>query len=111
MAESNAYFLVPKPQLPQFNIPLTTPETLKKTKTTTNPQAKGRLIIFRDSFAENWVQFLGYNFNQITYVFQNDLDPALIETDPPADMVVSEMVERVFNTEHPKKLMAKEALN
>jgi hypothetical protein len=111
LTESNAYFLVPKPELPRFTVPLSTPENLKETKFTNNPRIKGRVIIFRDSFAENWIQFLGYNFNQVTYLFQNNLDPNRIAQNPSADIVVSEMVERVFNVEDPRQLLAEEAMN
>jgi hypothetical protein len=111
LTESNAYFLVPKPELPRFTVPLSTPENLTETKFTNNPRTRGRVIIFRDSFAENWIQFLGYNFNQVTYLFQNNLDPNRIAQNPSADIVVSEMVERVFNVEDPRQLLAEEAMN
>jgi hypothetical protein len=67
-------------------------------------------MIFRDSFAEFCVEFLGYHFNQVTYLWRHDLDPAEIESKKP-DIVVSEMVERLFNIEDPRKLLALEALN
>jgi alginate O-acetyltransferase complex protein AlgJ len=110
MAESNAYFLLPKPGLPKFTEKMARPEHPKDPKFTNNFQAKGRAIFFHDSFTLTWVEFLAYNFNQVTYLWQYDLDSAWIERDKP-DIVVSEMVERFFNTEDPKKLMAKEALN
>ena len=110
LPESNAYSLVPKPGLPQFTTKLPPPEHVHEPRYTYNPQAQGRVIIFQDSFAMNWLQFLGYHFNQVTYLWQYALDPAWIEREKP-DIVVSEMNERLFNTERPEKLMAKEALH
>jgi len=110
MTESNYYNLIPKIELPHFTFKEPPPERVHEPRFTTNPQAKGRMIIFQDSFALNWLQFLGYHFNQITYLWQYDLNPAYIEQDKP-DIVVNEMNERFFNTENPVKLMAKEALN
>ena len=109
MAESNTYLLLPKPELPQFTVKLAPPDHPKDPKYTINSQAKGRVVIFQDSFALAWISFLAYNFNQVTYLWQNDLDFVWIEREKP-DIVVSEMVERFFNTTDPKKLMAKEAL-
>jgi hypothetical protein len=70
----------------------------------------GRVIFFHDSFALTWFEFLPYNFNHVTYLWQYDLDSAWIEREKP-DLVVSEMLERFFNIQDPKALMAKEALN
>jgi hypothetical protein len=108
--ESNAFSLLPKPGLPQFTTKLAPPDHPTEPKFINNPQARGRVIIFQDSFAMSWISFLGYHFNQVTYLWKYSLDPAWIERDKP-DIVVSEMVERFFNNEDPKKLMAKEALN
>jgi hypothetical protein len=110
LVESNAYVLIPNPELPKFTINAPPPEHYKDPAFLNNSQAKGRLILFHDSFAGAWTPFLGYHFNQITYLWQYSLDSVLIERDKP-DIVVSEMVERFFNIEDPKKLMAKEALN
>jgi hypothetical protein len=78
-------------------------------RSTYNPQAKGRVLIFQDSFAMPWVEFLGYHFNQVSYLWRYDLDPARIESEQP-DIVINEMNERYFNTGNPKTLMAKEVL-
>jgi alginate O-acetyltransferase complex protein AlgJ len=110
MIESNYYTLTPKIELPQFTFKEPPPERVHEPRFTNNPQAKGRMIIFHDSFALNWIQFLGYQFNQVTYLWKYDLDPVYVERDKP-DIVVNEMNERFFNTENPAKLMAKEALN
>ena len=110
MTESNAYFLLPKPELPKFTEKTARPDHPKDPKYTDNPQAGGRVIFFHDSFALTWFEFLPYNFNHVTYLWQYDLDSAWIEREKP-DLVVSEMLERFFNIQDPKALMAKEALN
>lgn len=110
MVESNAYFVFPKPGILTFTTKMSAPDRPKDPKYTINPQAKGSIVIFQDSFALSWVQFLGFNFNEVTYLWQYDLDPVWLEREKP-DVVVSEMNERFFNVEHPQKLMAKEALN
>jgi alginate O-acetyltransferase complex protein AlgJ len=110
LTESNYYSLTPKLKLPQFTTEQPPWERVHDPRSTINPQAKGRMIIFHDSFALNWIQFLGYHFNQINYFWQYDLNPALVDQEKP-DIVINEMNERFFNTENPVKLMAKEALN
>ena len=69
-----------------------------------------RVLIFQDSFALGWIPFLGYHFNEVAYIWQYDIDPSWVEREKP-DLVINEMNERFFNTEHPKKLMEKEALD
>jgi hypothetical protein len=109
MAESNACFFIPKPELPKFTTKQPTLEHYRDPGFINNPQAQGRLILFHDSFAGCWTPFLGYHFNQITTRWQYDMDSAWIERDKP-DVVVTEMLERFFNIEDPKKMMDKEAL-
>ena len=110
LSESNAYTLSPKPGLPLFTTKLAPPDRQIEPKFSYTPSAKGSLIVFQDSFGLSWMDFLAYNFHQVTYLWQYDLDPAWIEREKP-DIVVNEMVERFFDTKDPKKLMAKEALN
>jgi len=110
MTESNACFLTPKPELPKYTSKQPSLEHYKDPGFLNNPQAKGQLILFHDSFAGAWTPFLVYHFNQITTRWQYDLDPAWIERNKP-DIVVTEMLERFFCTEDPKDLMAREALN
>ena len=110
LVEGNFFSFDPKPGLPQFTTQMSPPDHPKDPKSTTNPQAKGRVIVFQDSFAMGWIQFLGYHFNQVTYLWHYDLDAAWIEREHP-ELVISEMNERLFNIEDPKKLMDKEALN
>lgn len=109
MVESNAWYLIPKPGLLQFNRKLSfqyTPDPV----VIDNPQARGRALFFRDSFATCWRPFLGYNFNHVVCLWQFELNAPWIEREKP-DIVVSETVERIFNIQDPKELMKMEALN
>ena len=110
MVESNAYFLDPKPELPKFTTQMPSLEHYKDPGYLNNPEAKGRVILFHDSFAGSWMPFLGYHFNQVITRWQYNLDPVWIEQNKP-DLIVTEMLERFFCTEDPKALMAKDALN
>jgi hypothetical protein len=67
----------------------------------------GKLLVFHDSFGTALEPFLGYRFAVATYAWRESLDPALIEKSG-AQAVVTEMVERSFNTHDPRKLMALE---
>jgi hypothetical protein len=111
MIESNYCDLIPGVELPQFTTEVPPPELVRiqRQRSSFNSQAKGRLLVFHDSFALSWIPFLGYHFNRIIYLWQYDLNPALVEQEKP-DIVINEMNERFFNTENPVKLMAKEAL-
>ena len=109
MTESNAFSMIPNLELPVFSQKLPPEDHPKEPAFSSNPSAKGSLMLYHDSFSGAWNPFLGYHFNQITYLWQYDLDTAWVERDKP-DIVVTEMLERFFNTEDPKKLMVKEAL-
>ena len=74
---------------------------------TTNPNAQGTAVMFRDSFAGGWVPFLGYNFNRVCYIWQYNWDKAFIEKERPV-VVIDEMLERFLNKEHPDFLMEKD---
>jgi alginate O-acetyltransferase complex protein AlgJ len=110
VTESNSIHLSPKPGMPKFTTKLAPPENPKQPKFSDNPDAKGTLIIFQDSFALTWVNFLAYNFKQVTYLWQYELDPAWIEREKP-DIVVSEMNERFLVSVHPTELMEKDGLH
>ncbi len=110
VTESNGFVLTPKPGLPKFTSKMSPPDQPKEPKFTDNPNVKGRMIIFQDSFAMCWFPFLGYNFNEVVYLWQYDFDPAWIEREKP-DIVVNEMLERFFNIKDPKKLMTQESLD
>jgi hypothetical protein len=95
--------------LPTFTSDIAPADRPKEPRYTDNPQAKGRMIVFQDSFGMGWLQFLAHHFNKVTYLWQYELNPAYIEQNMP-DIVVSEMNERFFNIQDPKKMMANEAL-
>lgn len=77
---------------------------------TTNSLAAGKALIFRDSFSEALVPLLGYNFNQAVYIWRYDWDPATLEREKP-DVVIDEMVERMFDSEDPVKLLHEDHLD
>jgi alginate O-acetyltransferase complex protein AlgJ len=110
LVEPNAYFLLPNSALPAFTTKMPPAEHPKDPKSTTNPAAKGRLAAYHDSFALNWIPFLGYHFGQVDYFWQYDINPGWIEHEKP-DVVITEMNENVFNVEDPSKLLNKESLN
>jgi hypothetical protein len=70
---------------------------------TVNPECKGKVIVFRDSFSTYWVPFLGCNFNKVIYVWQYDWDMAFLEQQKP-DVVIDEMVERYLDSIDPASL-------
>ncbi len=70
---------------------------------TLNERASGKVIVFRDSFAGGWVQFLGQNFREVIYVWHYDWDRPLIAREKP-DLVIDEMLERFFNVADPVEL-------
>ncbi len=71
---------------------------------TLNSNKTGKAILFHDSFAESWVAFIGYHFNQVIYRHQREWDRDMLEREKP-DLVIDEMVERTFNNEGPLTLM------
>jgi alginate O-acetyltransferase complex protein AlgJ len=67
-------------------------------------------VIFNDSFGGAWQQFLGYSFKKIIFMSENrEFNPAVILANKP-DIVISEMLERYFNTQSPEELMDKQPL-
>ncbi len=78
-------------------------EKEQKTRYTLNDNASGKAIVFRDSFAGSWPQFLGRHFRQVIYVWHYDWDRSLVEREKP-DVVIDEMVERFFNVTDPVEL-------
>ena len=110
LPETAACFLSLKTGPPPFTTKLAFLTHYDVPWSTFNPQAEDKIMFFRDSFSSALVQFFGYHFNQVTYVRQQPLIPALILQEKPR-IVVSEMVERTFDITDPKKLMVKDALN
>jgi len=76
---------------------------------TRNERGQGKAIVFRDSFGEYWLGLIGQHFRETIYIWELQLEPELIEREKP-EVVITEMVERVFNNELPQKLMAKDRL-
>ena len=72
---------------------------------TQNPAQKGKVILFRDSFASAWIPFIGYHFNQAIYLPQRVWDRNMLEREKP-DVVIDEIVERKFNNQAPLELLA-----
>ena len=70
---------------------------------TTNPDAKGKVIVFHDSFAGPWYPLLGYHFNTVIFIWQNNWNMALLEQQKP-DVVIDEMVERAVVSKDPASL-------
>ncbi len=100
ITEDNTILLTPKTDLP----PLEISESFTK-----NPQASGNAIVFHDSFGNAMKPFLGYAFGQVNYLGQHELDAGFIEREKPT-IVISEIVEREFNVDDPRKMMTEEAL-
>jgi alginate O-acetyltransferase complex protein AlgJ len=71
---------------------------------TQNPAKRGKVILFRDSFANAWVPFIGYHFNQAIYLPQRVWDRNMLEREKP-DLVIDEIVERKFNNQAPLELL------
>jgi alginate O-acetyltransferase complex protein AlgJ len=52
-----------------------------------------RAVIFRDSFVSPLVPFLSEHFSRAVYLWQNDFDAGVVETEHP-DVVIQEIVGR-----------------
>lgn len=75
----------------------------------TNADAVGTAIVFRDSFAQAWMPFLGHHFKRVIYIWEYHWNPDLIERERP-QVVIDEMLERYMNEEDPVKLKAEDGL-
>lgn len=69
-----------------------------------NPAAKARAVVFRDSFAIRLSTFLGHGLGRVVYVWQQNWDKRIIESEKP-DVVVDEMVERFLISIDPYEVM------
>jgi hypothetical protein len=68
------------------------------------------MVVFHDSYGRAWRQFLGYSFHRIVFVWEDkEFNSRVITENHPA-VVVNEMLERMFNTEDPDEMLAKDAL-
>jgi alginate O-acetyltransferase complex protein AlgJ len=109
MAESNAVFLTPKPELPVLEIFIPTGAHVKDKAIAKNSHGSGLAMIHTDSFGRGWISFLGYQFGEVDYYWQYHLDAKQIGQKQPV-VVVNEMVERFFNVTDPKELFAQDVL-
>lgn len=71
---------------------------------TQNPNARGKAILFRDSFADNLVPFLGHHFGETIYLWRHNWDYAFIEQEKPT-VLIDEVLERTFNQQSPLNLL------
>jgi alginate O-acetyltransferase complex protein AlgJ len=70
---------------------------------TENPEGKGIVVIFHDSYAYNWQPILGYNFNRVYFAWQYNWDMDFLEQLKP-DLVIDEMLERFVLSKDPTNL-------
>ncbi|MGZ4986498.1 MAG: alginate O-acetyltransferase AlgX-related protein [Limisphaerales bacterium] len=80
-----------------------------KTLSSSNPNATGKAVVFRDSFSEAWAPFIGYHFNEVIYRWQYKWDRALIEQEKP-NVVIDEMLEHFFYLQNPVTIASVEGL-
>jgi len=110
--ESNAILLHPKASLPPLE-KIQQPYRTGPLIVTRNPYVSGSAIVYGDSFADNWVPLLGYNFGWVSYFSNHFLtskftDVELVNHERPA-LVIVEVIERSFNVASPKDLLIEEA--
>ena len=68
------------------------------------------LVLFHDSFAEPWKDFLSYRFHRVVFEhYSPDFHRELIQTNHPA-VVVTEMLERAFNEQDPEVILQTDGL-
>lgn len=109
MREKDHVFVVPRPPLPVLTSPVDTTLLIKnwvpgdEPRLSKNPAVGGKLVMFRDSFTINLSQFLGYSFGRIAYIWQQNWDKRIIESEKP-DIVVDEMLERFLIVRDPLEL-------
>jgi hypothetical protein len=109
MAESNAIFLLPKPELPKVATVVPSGEQVMGEATAKNPQGHGLAMVHTDSFGRGWIPFLGYEFGEADFYWQYALDGRAIEKQKPV-VVINEMLERFFNVTDPRDLFAQDIL-
>ncbi len=63
--------------------------------------AHGKAIVFRDSFGDNLIPFLGFYFHEVVYRFRRDLDADMLRREKPV-VVIDEELERMFNLRNPR---------
>ena len=113
--ESNAVLCLARPPL-TFPVAKFAPERLpaewapeRVPVVTEAPEKPRKIVLFRDSFANDWVPYFGLHFGEAVYVWSYNWNPAFLDREKP-DVVVDEMLERFFNLEDPRKLFQGDAL-
>jgi len=76
---------------------------------TTNDAAAGRVVVFQDSFVRHWRPLLAHHFKRVIYVPERAFEPELLQREKP-DLVIQEIVERIFNVLDPRELMRQDRL-
>jgi alginate O-acetyltransferase complex protein AlgJ len=61
-----------------------------------NPQGKGKLLMFRDSYTGYWSDYFVSNFNKSAFVWKYDFDTTMVSKFNP-DIVIQEVAERHLN--------------
>jgi alginate O-acetyltransferase complex protein AlgJ len=110
LIESNTVFFRARPGLPVLEMssgPISM--TVGGIASTRQRGGHGVAIVYHDSFGFFWVPFLGYQFGEVDYFWQSQLDPKIIEQKQPV-VVIDEMLERLFDTTDPVKLSVEDAL-
>ena len=113
--EKDAVCIAPKPPLAILDAPIDTSLLIKdwvpgdEPRHSENPAAKGRVVMFRDSFTISMSHFLGYSFGHIAYIWQQNWDKRIIESEKP-DLVVDEMLERFLIFRDPLQLKKNDEL-
>ena len=77
---------------------------------TLNTNALGRLVVFRDSFACAWYQFLGQHFREVLYIWHHEWNRPLLKREQP-DVVIDEILERFLNVYDPLDLQHRDELS
>jgi len=57
-----------------------------------NPKAKGKLLVFRDSYSEQWKQLIARHFNESVFIWDQNISQKLIDEYKP-DIVIQENCE------------------
>lgn len=101
LLERNTPAFLPKPSLPATTLRMEPALVPKKWTPGTEPRvsenaaARGKMVMFHDSYAQHLFQFLGQNFGRIVFVWQPHWDKPIIEREKP-DIVVDEILQRVL---------------
>jgi hypothetical protein len=109
MMETANIVLTPLPPLKPLAVIVDTNLFVKKWRPDTeprfteNPDGKGKVVVFRDSFSTYWIPFLGCNFNKVIYIWEYNWDMAFLQQQKP-DVVIDEMLQRYLLNADPVAL-------